>query len=227
MKLNRTIVLLIVGLVVFEIISAILVGMTGNIMGADFVAGISNAMTLIRLVNICLCVLLVSASLFADKLKQYSIVPIACCAIELLLSLGVIVVSWQFLMVINTPEHIIGIAAQGIRNAGLGMLLGMVLAIMAGMLLAKKRIILPLLIIVVVAILSVVAYLGMLTIFDMGLASMIAVGFLQPFAFLFPAFAFDGAERNKTAKEVDSVSAEKSSETKGYSYLEAYKNKHK
>ena len=70
---------------------------------------------------------------------------------------------------------------------------------------------------------------------------MVAVGFLQPFAFLFPAFAFDGtpctldAEKPAAASTVtpdaapaakpDAVPEEKPEETGAYSYLEAYKNK--
>lgn len=227
MKLNRTLVLLLIGLVVFEITAAVIVGMTGNMMGAYFVAGLANAMTLIRMVNVVLCGFLVVASLCAGKFRQFSIVPTAACAIELLLGLIVTVIPMTFLKMRNTPEDVIAIAAQGIRTAGVGMLIGMVLAIMAGVLVAKKRIIIPLLVIVVAAILSVAVYYGMAGLFAMGLVSMIAVGFLQPFTFLFPAFGFDKAGCATVTKNSGSESVEKSSETNGYSYLEAYKNKHK
>lgn len=227
MKLNRTLALLLIGLVVFEITAAVIVGITGNIMGTDYAAGLANAMALIRMVNVVLCGFLVVASLCAGKFIQFSIVLTAACAIELLLGLIVTVIPMTFLELLNTPPPVISIAAQGIRTAGMGMLIGMVLAIMAGVLAAKKRIIIPLLVIVVAAVLSVVVYYGTAVMFAMGLSSMIAVGFLQPFAFLFPAFSFDKAGCATVTKNGGSENVEKSSETNGHSYLEAYKNKHK
>ena len=70
------------------------------------------------------------------------------------------------------------------------MLIGMVFSIALGLLVSKKRTILSLLIIAVVAVLSVIAYAVMLYQFKMGLTSMITIGFLQPFAFLLPAVSF-------------------------------------
>lgn len=226
MKFNRTIVLLIVGLVVFEIAATIISGLSG-VMGDYYVASVATAISMIRVVNIALCALLVVASLFANKLQSSFIVPITGCAIEVLLGLVIIAFSHSFLRMTNTSPEIIRFANRGINVSGFGMLIGMVFSVALGLLISKKRTILPLLIIVVVSVLSVIAYAVMLNQFMMGMTSMIAVGFLQSFTFLLPAVSFDGEGITKALKNKASAFVNKPSENSKYSYLEAYKNKHK
>ena len=226
MKINRTLIMLIVGLVAFEIAAVIISGLSG-VMGDYYVASVGTAIRMIRVVNIVLCALLVSASLYANKLQSSFIVPIAGCAIEVLLGLVIVAFSYSFLRLTNTSPEIIDFANRGINVAGFGMLIGMVFSIALGLLVSKKRTILSLLIIAVVAVLSVIAYAVMLNQFMMGITSMITIGFLQPFAFLLPAVSFDGEGITKALKDATSVSANKSNENSKYSYLEAYKNKHK
>ena len=226
-KSNHALVLLLVGWSVCEGASIICSVINGMYIGASALAGFSSAWGLIRPVNIVLCALLATISSFARKLKSYSILPIAGCAIELLLTLLLVTMAAPCLRMLNTPEEILYIAMTGVKSAGLGMLIGLILAVIAGILLAKKRIIWHFLVIVFTAILSIVVYLGMVVVFHMGLSSMLAIGFLQPFAFLFPAFAFDGVANSTLSKMADFASAKKPAENREYSYLEAYKNKHK
>lgn len=226
MKFNRTLILLLVGLVAFEMAAAIIVGMAGA-MGTDFITYVSTTIRLIRIINVALCGPMAVSSLCAGKLRKISIVPFAACAVEVLLVLIVAVFPSIFLKMENTPPDVTAATVEGIRIAGLGMLIGMVLAILSGVLVAKKRIIIPVLVIVVAAVLSVAVYDGMLYRFTKGMTSTIAVGFLQPFAFLFPVFGFDKTECITVSKNIHSESAKKPEENKKYSYLEAYKNKHK
>jgi hypothetical protein len=67
----------------------------------------------------------------------------------------------------------------------------------------------------------------MVVVLHMGLSSMLAIGFLQPFAFLFTAFTFDGVANSTLSKIADFASTKKPADNRKYSYLEAYKNKHK
>lgn len=227
MKFNRTLILLLVGLVAFEMAAAIIVGMAGA-MGTDFITYVSTTIRMIRIINVALCGPMAVSSLCAGKLRKISIVPFAACAVEVLLVLIVaFFLSIIFLKMENTPPDVTAATVEGIRIAGLGMLIGMVLAILSGVLVAKKRIIIPVLVIVVAAVLSVAVYDGMLYRFTKGMTSTIAVGFLQPFAFLFPVFGFDKTECITVSKNIHSESAKKPEENKKYSYLEAYKNKHK
>ena len=226
MKLNRTLVLLIVGFVVFEIAAAIISGLSG-VIGVTYIASVAMAMRIIGGVNLVMCALLVAASLFAEKLKSSFIVPIAGCAMEMLLGLVIVVFSNSFLYMMNTSPEIIDCANRGLTVTGLGMLIGMIFSIALSLLIPKKPTILPLIVMVVVSVLSVIAYAVMLYQFAMGITSMIAVGFMQPFAFLLPAVFFDGEQIAKSMKNKASAFANQASENSKYSYLEAYKNKHK
>ena len=226
MKFNRPLILLLVGLVAFEMAAAIIVGMAGA-MGTDFITYVSTIIRMIRIINVALCGLMAVSLLCAGKLRKISIVPFAACAVEVLLVLIVAVFPSEFLKMENTPPDVTAATVEGIRSAGLGMLIGMVLAILSGVLVAKKRIIIPVLVIVVAAVLSVAVYDGMLYRFTKGMTSTIAVGFLQPFAFLFPVVSWENEKLTADLKNVSSALANKSSENTKYSYLEAYKNKHK
>jgi len=227
LKLKKTLSLLVVGLIVFETVAMVTVRIFGNSMGFSFVAGLSNAMILIRIVNIVLGGLLVVASLCAGKIKGSSIVPIVATAVELLLSMVVIVIPMQFLKMMSVSPEVLDIAAQGIRFAGLGMLVGMVLSVLMGLFTGKKRIVWPLVVIAAVAALSIVMYYVMLFKLWMGTVSMFAIGFLQPFAFLLPAFASESKECVSVEKPKNAAPAAQANGNQDYSYLEAYKNKRK
>lgn len=125
MKFNRTLIMLIVGLVTFEIAAAVISGLSG-VIGDYYVASVGTAIRMIRVVNIVPCALLVAASLYANKLQSSFIVPIAGCAIEVLLGLVIVAYSYSFLSLTNTSPEIIDCANRGINVAGFGMLIGSV-----------------------------------------------------------------------------------------------------
>ena len=125
MKFNRTLILLLVGLVAFEIAAAIIVGMAGA-MGTDFITYVSTTIRMIRIINVALCGPMAVSSLCAGKLRNISIVPFAACAVEVLLVLIVAVFPSIFLKMENTPPDVTAATVEGIRIAGLGMQIGMV-----------------------------------------------------------------------------------------------------
>ena len=240
LKLNRTATLLLAGLAVYCLASYLFSGMT-TMLGEFAIVGLVITRRLLWYVNLALGVLLAAASVFAGRLKRASVVPAAACALEFLLILAAGIVPWAFVSMMHVPLETTDVVVRCIRMADLGMLIGMVLAIAAGLIVAKRRLLLPVLVIAGAAVLSVAGYCVMTAGVKMGISGMVAVGFLQPFAFLFPAFAFDGtpctldAEKPAAASTVtpdaapaakpDAVPEEKPEETGAYSYLEAYKNK--
>ena len=226
-KSNPMLALLLVGWAVYngtQNVSSVMVGMY---CGDDALAGASVANSFINLVNVILYVFLTITLLFAHKLKSFSFLPKVSCAIELLLSLLLITLAAPCLRMLYTSEWVLGIAVSGVKAVGLGMLIGSILVVITGLLFAQKRIVWRLLVMVIIAILSIVAHFGMLVVFHMGLSSMLAIGFLQPFAFLFPVVSWEDEKLTADLKNVSSALANKSSENTKYSYLEAYKNKHK
>ena len=240
LKLNRTTTLLLAGLAAYCLASSLFSGMTA-MLGDYAIVGFVITTRLLQYVNLALGVLLAAASVFAGRLKQASVVPVAACALEFLLILATGIVPWAFVSMMHVPLETSDIVVRCIRMTDLGMLIGMVLAIAAGLLVAKRRLLLPVLVIAGAAVLSVAGYYVMTVWLGLGIGSMVAVGFLQPFAFLFPAFAFDGtpcaldAEKPaatgavmsdaEPAAKPDATPKEKPEETGAYSYLEAYKNK--
>ena len=240
LKLNRTTTLLLAGLAAYCLASSLFSGMTA-MLGDYAIVGFVITTRLLQYVNLALGVLLAAASVFAGRLKQASVVPVAACALECLLILAAGIVPWAFVSMMHVPLETSDIVVRCIRMTDLGMLIGMVLAIAAGLLVAKRRLLLPVLVIAGAAVLSVAGYYVMTVWLRLGIGGMVAVGFLQPFAFLFPAFAFDGtpcaldAEKPaatgavmpdaEPAAKPDATPKEKPEETRAYSYLEAYKNK--
>ena len=241
LKLNRTATLLLAGLAVYCLASYLFSGMT-TMLGEFAIVGLVITRRLLWYVNLALGVLLAAASVFAGRLKRASIVPAAACALEFLLILAAGIVPWAFVSMMHVPLETTDVVVRCIRMADLGMLIGMVLAIAAGLIVAKRRLLLPVLVMAGAAVLSAVGFYVMTFWLGLGISGgMVAVGFLQPFAFLFPAFAFDGtpctldAEKPAAASTVtpdaapaakpDAVPEEKPEETGAYSYLEAYKNK--
>ena len=241
LKLNRTMTLLLAGLAAYCLASYLSSGVT-TMLGTSAIVGLACTRSLLQYVNLALGVLLAAASVFAGRLKQASAVPVAACALEFLLILAAGIVPWAFVSMMHVPLETSDIVVRCIRMTDLGMLIGMVLAIAAGLLVAKRRLLLPVLVIAGAAVLSVAGYYVMTVWLRLGIGGgMVAVGFLQPFAFLFPAFAFDGtpcvldAEKPaatgavmpdaEPAAKPDATPKEKPEETGAYSYLEAYKNK--
>lgn len=241
LKLNRTMTLLLAGLAVCCLAWYLFSGMM-TMLGESAIVGLVCTRRLLWYVNLALGVLLAAASVFAGRLKRASIVPVAACALEFLLILAAGIVPWAFVSMMQVPLETSDVVVRCIRMADLGMLIGMVLAIAAGLLAAKRRLLLPVLVMAGAAVLSVAGFYVMTALLGLGInGGMVAVGFLQPFAFLFPAFAFDGtpcaldAEKPAAASTVmpdaapaakpDTVPEEKPAETRAYSYLEAYKNK--
>lgn len=241
LKLNRTATLLLAGLAVYCLASYLFSGMT-TMLGEFAIVGLVITRRLLWYVNLALGVLLAAASVFAGRLKRASIVPAAACALEFLLILAAGIVPGAFVSMMHVPLETTDVVVRCLRMTDLGMLIGMVLAIAAGMLAAKRRLLLPVLVIAGAAVLSAAGFYVMTFWLGLGISGgMVAVGFLQPFAFLFPAFAFDGtpcaldAEKPAAASTVtpdaapaakpDAVPEEKPEETGAYSYLEAYKNK--
>ena len=233
--------LLLAGLAAYCLASYLSSGVT-TMLGTSAIVGLGCTRRLLQYVNLALGVLLAAASVFAGRLKQASVVPVAACALEFLLILATGIVPWAFVSMMHVPLETSDIVVRCIRMTDLGMLIGMVLAIAAGLLVAKRRLLLPVLVIAGAAVLSVAGYYVMTVWLRLGIGGgMVAVGFLQPFAFLFPAFAFDGtpcaldAEKPaatgavmpdaEPAAKPDATPKEKPEETRAYSYLEAYKNK--
>ena len=233
--------LLLAGLAAYCLASYLSSGVT-TMLGTSAIVGLACTRSLLQYVNLALGVLLAAASVFAGRLKQASAVPVAACALEFLLILAAGIVPWAFVSMMHVPLETSDIVVRCIRMTDLGMLIGMVLAIAAGLLVAKRRLLLPVLVIAGAAVLSVAGYYVMTVWLRLGIGGgMVAVGFLQPFAFLFPAFAFDGtpcvldAEKPaatgavmpdaEPAAKPDATPKEKPEETGAYSYLEAYKNK--
>lgn len=242
MKLNRTLTLLLTGLAAYCLASYLFSSITSYMLGDFAIVGLVCTRRLLGYVNLALGVLLAAASVFAGRLKRASIVPAAACALEFLLILAAGIVPGAFVSMMHVPLETTDVVVRCLRMTDLGMLIGMVLAIAAGMLAAKRRMLLPVLVMEGAAVLSAVGFYVMTFWLGLGISGgMVAVGFLQPFAFLFPAFAFDGtpcaldAEKPAAASAVrpdaepaakpDAVPEEKPAETGAYSYLEAYKNK--
>ena len=107
--------------------------------------------------NLALGVLLAAASVFAGRLKRASVVPAAACALEFLLILAAGIVPGAFVSMMHVPLETTDVVVRCLRMTDLGMLIGMVLVIAAGMLAAKRRLLLPVLVMAGAAVLSAAA----------------------------------------------------------------------
>lgn len=220
MNTKRGIISAAVGLVAFIVLGWYAVDVSGAMMGEYFLAGVMSARRIVTVVHVVLCAAVIGLCLVKSRPARARILPWAITGIELVAGALVVLLGGQLIWMQQIPPKVCAIASQCLRMTGLGMLIGSILACITGLLVAKGRMFLPALVIILAALAAGAGTWWLLM--RAGAVSAVAIGLFQPFAIILPMFAsVDGADVLPHFASAAKADAEK------YPYLAAYKRQHK
>lgn len=187
MNTKRGIISAVVGGLAFIGLGGYVVAACGAMMGEFFLLGVMSARRIVTVVHVVLCAAVIGLCLVKSRPAKARILPWAIAGIELVAGALFVLLGGQLIWMQQLSPEVCAIASQWLRMAGLGMLIGSILACITGPLVAKGRMFLPALVIILAALTAGAGTWWLLM--QVGAVSAVTIGLFQPFAIILPAFA--------------------------------------